>query len=163
MHQGIIFFCISLVATLLRPWVTSVPLLTFAPFIVFYLMHAPLKSALWKAALVGLLLDCLNSSLPFGFYASAHMICCLILYKKRAILIGDKPFSLALFTFGFSIIFTLLEHGFLSFAKTKLIFSYQALATEFIIMPLCDAAYAFVFFSLPAMIFSTIKRLGLKT
>jgi len=51
----------------------------------------------------------------------------------------------------------------LSFAKTKLLFSYQALLTEFVIMPCCDAAYAFIFFSLPSLIFSKIKELKLKT
>lgn len=159
---GKLFFFTGLFATWLRPFITNIPVLTFSPYIVYHLTHSSLKSLLWRAVLVGSLFDCFNSFLPFGFHIAIYPLCCSLLYRKRALLIGDKPFSLPLYTFVFAVVFSLAEHLYLCWTKTRIHINYTSLCTEFLLMPLFDGAYAFVCFTLPSWIIGKFKDLRLK-
>lgn len=162
MGLGKLFFCIALLGTCLSIHFPSLPLLTFAPYLVYHLTHSTFKSLLWKAIGVGLFIDCFTSFLPFGFHMSAYTLCCIVLYRKRALLIGDKPLSLPLYTLGFSLIFSILQYLYLTWTKTPISLDYSSLSTEFLLMPLQDSLYALTCFTLPSWLLSKYKELRLK-
>jgi hypothetical protein len=162
MNIGKLFFFIALSATCLKPMITSIPLLTFAPYLVYLLTHGSLKTLLLTAMVIGLFLDCFNSFLPFGFHMTAFVICCMLLYRKRALLIGDKLLSLPLYTFGFALLFTLCEHMYLGWSKTRIVLNSSSFISEFLIMPLLDSSYAFVCFTLPAWLITKLKEIRFK-
>jgi hypothetical protein len=158
---GKLFFYIALTATSLKALVTTTPLLTFSPYLVYHLMHSSLVSTLGRAALIGFFLDCFSSFLPFGFYILVYPAICALLYRKRALLFGDKPLSLPLYTFVFSLVFSLVEHFYLSWTQSKLSFNIHSICTEFILAPFLDSACAFLFFTLPSWIIVKIKEIRL--
>jgi hypothetical protein len=161
-NVGKLFFFIALSATCLKPWITSIPVLTFAPYLVYHLTQGSLKTLMVRAMFVGIVIDCFSSFLPFGFHMSAFVICCMLLYRKRALLIGDKPLSLPLYTFGFALLFTFCEHMYLGWSKTRLVFNTTTFISEFLIMPLLDSSYALLCFTLPAWLITKLKEIRLK-
>ncbi len=142
MNYGKLFFFIALASSCARPMITNIPLLTFSPYLVYHLTHSTFKGILWRAILIGFCQDCFSSFFPFGFHTAVYPACCALLYKKRSLLIGDKPLSLPLYTFVFALIFSLSGH-LISFldpnqALTRLLFVlYRVFASTFTRWSLC--------------------------
>lgn len=163
MNCGKLFFLIALGVTCARPLVTNIPLLTFSPYLVYHLTHSSFQSTLWRAILIGFCFDCFSSFLPFGFHILVYPACCALLYRKRALLIGDKPLSLPLYTFVFAVVFSLLEHLFLSWKQDTLALGYFSICSEFLLTPLLDGACAFFLFTLPSWLIVKMREIRLKT
>lgn len=122
----------------------------FAPLIVISFYHIPKLSALRVALLCGWIVDLLSASTPFGFYALVYTIVAFLLYPMRLYFFEDSlstwPIMTALFSVGVAIVSVcvawILGEG--------IALSWGWFRADLFGMPLVDAAYAFVAFTLPA-------------
>jgi len=132
----------------------------FIPFLAILYMRCGFVKALWLAALCGLILDLLNSELRFGLCAVTYTLVTLIAYRQKRHFFDDKPLALSLYTALISCIATLVHFLFLYFAEKPFSKGGKWILSDFFVMPLCDAALAFVWFTLPIMLYSYVQRVG---
>lgn len=153
-----LFFLIATTFTLLQPIFITKPILAYAPYLVFILMNSPLKKALWQSIICGLIMDLIQTSLPFGFSSLACTLICLALHKQKSFFFNDKFFSLPLFTAFFSILYSLIQQLFLYTQKKGFDFSWFSIFSDYLVMPALDALYTLLFFTTPLYLYSYIKR-----
>ncbi len=154
-------FLISLLFTLFSPiLLPSARLMFFAPFLIVTFYQRPLKICLLWALFLGLLIDLLSSYHRFGITAFNYVLCAFILYPQKRHFFADRLSTLPLMTFCFSTL-SLFVHYLIQQAFEKpLPFSWHWMATDAIIMPLFDAANAFIFYIAPAVLIGGRPRRG---
>jgi len=152
------FFLISLFFTFysgaLLPTYTF---LSFAPFLAIAFNRYTLPRSLWLAASCGLIMDLLSSLTPFGFHALIYVIVTFCLYRFRLFFV-EKALGLSSFTVIFSLLSTLLERSFLNLFEISLPLTWKGIVSDFLIMPLLDGFYAFLWFSCPLMLYHLLRR-----
>lgn len=152
------FFLISLFFTFyssaLLPGYTFIP---FAPFLTIAFNRYPLTRALYLAAGCGLIMDLLSTLAPFGFHALVYVIATFCLYRFRLFFV-EKALGVSSFTVLFSVISTLVERLLLNLFGITIPFTWKGAATDFLIMPLLDGFYAFLWFSCPLMLYYFLRR-----
>jgi len=142
--------------------VQEVKLLVFSPFLALLYHRLNLQTSLWIASMCGLAVDLLSSEFRLGVHALTYCLATLFLYKQKRHFFEDKPLSLSLFTLLISVISTILQLLLISIFDRALPLSGKLLITDLVILPSFDAAYAFVCFSCPMMLYLHIKRIGWK-
>lgn len=152
------YFWIFLFVTLFFSGFGALPLLTFSPYVTYSLLHAPLKSTLWRALLAGLIFDVFHSTTPFGIVPLSSCMSALILFKKREFFYSDKFFSLPLFNFWFSFIFTIFQALAVHIFRHSLVISLKSLTSELLLMPIIDSIYGLILFYLPIALINHIKN-----
>lgn len=142
-------FLVSLAAFLFFP---GTHLLFFAPFLIVTFYKCSLIQSLWLAAGTGLLVDFFSSSF-FGNSACIYTIASYILYRQNRHFFEDKVSTLSLMTTLFSLLASVLQFIFNMLFDLRPLLSFSFLLTDFIIMPLIDGAYAYLFFLLPYQLY----------
>lgn len=143
-------FSIAFFSSLLFPiFLPSLRLLFFAPFLIFALYNFSFLSTLWMAILAGAVHDLLSSQF-FGLSALNYFLTILLIHRLRYFF-ADQLFILPLMTAIFAFISSLFQWLFYFFAGKNFPF-FTLFVTEFLLMPLADATFGFLFFSLPLMI-----------
>ncbi len=161
-HASLLFFCIATSVSVLSTTSFALPLLGFAPYLSFIFIKHSLKKLLWQSFLCGLMMDFLQSSLPFGYTSLSYILTSLILYRQKWLFFHDKLTSLALFSSLFSFIHSISQILLFDLSKKTLAFSWKHVLSELIVMPLCDGLYAFIGFTVPYLIYSYIKKHGFR-
>ncbi|MEI8301204.1 MAG: hypothetical protein WCG10_06330 [Chlamydiota bacterium] len=161
-HASLLFFCVATGVSLLSTTSFGLPLLGFAPYLSFIFLKHPLKHLLWKSFLCGLMMDFLQSSLPFGYCSLSYVLTSLILYRQKWLFFHDKLISLAIFSSFFSLIHSVSQILLFDLTKKTLAFSWKHLLSELVMMPLCDGLYAFIGFTMPSLIYTYIKKHGFR-
>lgn len=132
------------------------PLSPFAPYLAILYRRSTWIKALWVATGCGCLLDLL-SSLTFGTHPLQMILTTSLLYRLHIYFI-DKPIGLASYTALISLTLTLMARLLLTLHGSTLPFTFQGLVTDFILMPLVDALYAFFFFACPPLAYRLIRK-----
>lgn len=127
-------------------------LLFFAPFLVVSYYKCDFFQALWIAAGTGLLND-LFTSAPFGASSCVYCVTTYFLYRQNRNFFEDKISTLFIMTALFSLISTPLTFVFYFLLGKAPILSLSFILTDFVIMPVIDGAYAYLFFSLPFQLY----------
>jgi len=138
----------------------QVHLLAFSPFLALLYNKTSFIKSLWIASLCGLTIDLLSSEFRFGIHALNYCLTTLLLYKQKRHFVEDRSLALSLFTAIVSIASTLLQFFLISIFDRALPLSGKLIITDLVIMPLADAAYAFLWFICPMKLFIHIKKVG---
>lgn len=147
------FFLVALFFTLTPLF----PVFSFSPYLAILYRRSAWIKALWISTLCGLILDFLSVS-PFGLHALQMVLVTTLLYRLRVYFV-DKPIGLASYTTLISLAATLFSRFFLIFYGPGLPFTLKGLITDFIVMPLGDALYAFLFFSCPLIFYRLLQKI----
>jgi rod shape-determining protein MreD len=163
MRQASLIFSFSLAlffAICGTVFLPRVHLLAFSPFLALLYNNTHFIKALWIASLCGLIIDLLSSEFHFGVHALNYCLTTLLLYKQKKHFVEDRALALSLFTVIISIISTLLQFFLISIFDRALPLSGKLILTDLMIMPMADAAYAFIWFTCPLKLFTHIKKIG---
>jgi hypothetical protein len=137
-----------------------VRLLAFSPFLALLYNQTTFIKSLWIASLCGLTVDLLCSEFRLGIHALNYCLTTLLLYKQKKHFFEDKALALSLFTAIVSVMSTIWQFFLISVFDHALPLSGKLIITDLMIMPLADAAYAFLWFTCPMMLYSHIKKVG---
>lgn len=155
----IVFFFLALVfalfSTALFPRLHTLP---FAPFIPLVISRHSLVKSLWLAAFVGFCMDLLTSQASFGLYSLCFTLTTAVLYRHKWHFFMDKPIGLPSFTFLFALISTPIHLVLLSIFGKAISISAQSLFSDFLMMPIIDGVYAFLWFNCPIIWYYYIKK-----
>ncbi|MBA2369631.1 MAG: mreD [Candidatus Protochlamydia sp.] len=131
-------------------WLPQLPFFYFAPFLTYLFYHFKKIECLWMAALCGLCIDLLSSQMALGFYALNYVLTVEFLYPYKKHYFPESLSTLAILSFMFAIISTLLQVFLFYCFGQSIILSWEWVKNDLIQMPLWDALYAFLCFALPA-------------
>ena len=106
-------------------------------------------TALWISLLCGSILDLLAANTRFGLYAFNTCLTTWILYRQKRNFFEDSLSTIPLMTLFFSITSTLLQVVLLYTLDRGIAISWMWAVTDLLVLPLADAAYALLFFTLP--------------
>lgn len=127
----------------------------FVPPIVMLLTLGTLTQTAWACLLIGCFLDVTSYSPRFGFLALAYLLTVFSMNSCKRLLARDSFITLPFLTYCFSAITSLYE------IILALLFDIPLPSHEFrwvlndvLLMPLLDAAYSIIIFSLPHYLFS---------
>ncbi|MCH9630794.1 MAG: hypothetical protein S4CHLAM37_08000 [Chlamydiia bacterium] len=158
-HKALIFFCVaSFFALFSRAFLPNLPILAYSPYLAFVFISKPLLKALWHSFFCGLIIDCTQSYLPFGFCSIAYCIITVILYKQKWTIFEDNSFSLSIFAGSFSFLFSSMQITVMYFRKIPLALSSSYFVKELLLMPFVDAIYAFTCFTSLFLVVAYIKK-----
>lgn len=148
MDRTLLLFFYPFILILMAP---QLPLLFFAPFLVITYYKKSFIVCLWYSLICGLLTDLLSDHHRFGFYALSYCLTTFFLYSQRVNYFEDRfttvPLMTAFFSFGSTLIHTLI----LSSLGDPISLSWKWIQTDLFWMPLVDALYAAIAFSLPSL------------
>lgn len=151
----VLLFWGGLFATLAGPlFFPKLPVLYFAPYLVSCFYRFSRVHLLWRAILCGCLMDLVSSSIPFGLTSLTYFFVCLILYGQKRNFFQDKLFTLALLTFFFSLLNTVIGLILSLLFDHQLHLNFRWWLTDFFLMAFLDAGYAFACYSLPHKLLS---------
>lgn len=151
-------FLISFLSILLFPlFLPKVHLIFFAPFLVLSYYKKSLYGSFWMSLLAGCALDIFSASNPFGISSLNYVLTTRCLYNQKRNFFEEKLTTLPLMTFLFSLLSTAIGATLLFFFARSIPFSIKSLLTDCLLMPVCDALYAFALFSLPFQILKKLK------
>jgi rod shape-determining protein MreD len=128
---------------------SSVGIFFFAPVLARSFISHPFKQALIHALIAGLFMDCISSALPFGTEMIVFCFLTLLLFRFKRHFFSDKLLSFALFTAIISIMYTIVTYLLFTLNDQPVNFLWKSLISDFAIMPVIDAVYALIWFSLP--------------
>lgn len=152
------FFFASVPALCFPVLAPSWRLTFFAPFLIILYYKLTFYQTLGFAFFCGLIIDVLSSYHHLGLHATAYCATTWILYTQKRHFFEDRLSTLPLMTAFFSLCFTVFLL-ILSFTFEKGIpLSWPLMFTDFLFMPLCDALYAFILFTLPAIFMPRTPR-----
>lgn len=145
------FFLLSLIALLLAPNVfPSVRLLTFSPFFAIVFQRKNFITSLWIACACGLLVDLFTVDIRFGVFALCSAATAALTFRFKSYFYEDNLFSIPLYTAVISTVFSSMQ---LILIHHLVTFNFSLL-----FMPLLDAFYGFVWFTVPRMVYCVVKR-----
>ncbi|PCI92334.1 hypothetical protein COB11_07640 [Candidatus Aerophobetes bacterium] len=158
-NKALIFFLVaSFFALFSHALFPSLSILAYSPYLAFVFITKPLLKALWHSFFCGLIMDCAQSYLPFGFCSIAYCIITVILYKQKWTIFEDNSFSLSIFAASFSLLFSCMQVSVMYFIKIPLKLSFSYFVKELLLMPFVDAIYAFVCFTSLFLIKTYIEK-----
>ncbi len=150
-----IAFLLSCLPAALSPIIfPNLKITYFAPFLVLLFYQRSLLATLWISSLIGLSLDLVSSYSLLGMYAVNYCVTTLLLYHLKRLLFQDQLSTVPLLSFLFGIISTLIEVIILTLSHVTLSLSFGWFISDLIIMPFCDALFAFIGFVLPIFLLS---------
>lgn len=154
MNKLVFFFLYTLAIILLFAGVEpNLRLLFFAPFLVIAYYNKGLRSCLWLALLCGLIVDLLSSQTRLGTYAFNYCLTTWILYNQKRHFFEDSPTTFPIMTFIFAFISTLMQVALLYIFGQPIELSWDWIKNDLIRLPLYDAFYAGIAYSLPYLFF----------
>ncbi len=157
-HISIFFIYTLLYLLFLPPLFPSLRLLFFAPFLVFTFYHRGKITCLWLALLCGLIIDLFASQTRLGMHALNYCLTTLLLYSQKCHFFEDSPSTLSILTFFFAIFSTLIQVCLLYAFGHSLILSWEWIKNDLFWLPLYDALYAGIAFTLPSLFFPKMSK-----
>lgn len=153
-------FSLALFFTIFAPlWFPKLHLFYFAPYLILTFYRTTRYKALWSAFGCGLLIDLFSSNPFFGLTAVNYCVVTFIIHGQVRNFFEDKFSTLPLMTALFSVFSTLLSMILLFFLGNSVELSWEWCATDLLLMPLADALYGFLFFSLLFQLLHKIRWL----
>ncbi len=149
-YKLLLYFIVAIIGS---AYFNHFPLFYFAPPLLLALYSYPLSRSLWIALASGLWIDLLSGGSPLGFYPTLYILSLMAIYPLKKYFFLEKWTTLPLLTFLFSLLVTSLHTCF----TTPYPISLDWLVTDFLLMPLADAVYAFTI-SLPGFLFKSNTR-----
>lgn len=141
------FFLLALIALLLAPNVfPSVRLLTFSPFFALVFLRKNFLTSLWIACLCGLILDLFTVDIRFGVFALCSAATAAVTFKFKSYFYEDNLFSIPLYTALISAVFSAIQFILLQ----------HPVSFNLLLMPILDACYGFIWFTVPRMVYCRI-------
>lgn len=134
----------------------------FAPFLAIAYHASTLSKSLWLSLLCGVILDSVSSEFQFGLQSLTFVLTTLVLYPQKRHFFEDKPLALSIFTAIISSILTVLQFILVHLFDRGLPFSILTVLTDFILMPIVDGLYAFLWFTCPIKLYIYTKKVGWK-
>lgn len=150
MHRLTILFAYTLLLFFLLPlqW-PNLHLLYFAPFLAIAIYKTTRVNALWLAFFCGIIVDLLSAQTRLGMHALNYCITIFILYGQRKNFFEDRYSTFPTMTFLFAFISTLIQVGLLNLFGHGVILSWAFVKSDLFWMPLRDALYAAIAYTLP--------------
>ena len=127
----------------------------FSPFLVFIFYRDSLMKALAWSLAAGFVLDLFAYGLHFGFLPVAFALSTLLLYDKKRHFFYDNLSTYPIMTALFSSLSTLIL-ALLSSIPLSLSWA----ASDLVLMPLLDALFAFILYTVPFVIWGPKRRRG---
>lgn len=147
-------FTYSLILTLTLPALfPSQRFAYFAPLLVFSIYRYSRILCLWLALICGLILDLLSAEMRFGIYALNYTLCVLMLGYFKNYFFEDSFSTIPLMTILFSYLSTIIFLFLLYAFNSQALLSWEWVKRELIQMPLSNAIYAILTFTVLALIF----------
>lgn len=157
-----LYFIVSLFLSLtFPPLFPNLKIYFFIPFLVrsFYLKNK--TTSLWLSLFAGLIVDLLSDSPRFGLIPCNYVITSFFLYSLKNRFFEDYFTTLGAVTFLYSLFSTLLQLALLYLLDRSFIeISFSFIFKDLALMPLQDAFFAVLFFSLPLLLFKKPSRAG---
>ena len=129
-----------------------------APLIPLVLARYSLAKSRWAALFIGLFMDLITSSAPFGLYSLCFTLTSAFLYKHRRHFFIDKAIGLPSFTFFGSLLSTCIFLLLLALFGAPIPITKQSILADFFFMPALDGVYAFLWFNCPVIAYNYIKK-----
>jgi len=153
-------FWIGLCCLLIGPlFFPKVHLFYFVPYLVICLYRYSRILVLWRACLCGIMIDLLSSGSVFGLTSINYCCVSFFLFGQTRNFFEDKLSTLPLMTFLFSFLSTLFLAFSALFIQRAYSFSWKWAVTDLIGMPIVDALYASLVFSLPFQLVFKLRKL----
>ncbi|MCH9633660.1 MAG: hypothetical protein S4CHLAM7_03910 [Chlamydiae bacterium] len=148
--QHFVFFLFALLPTLFLPlFIIPIPFTTIPPYLIISLYKRSLSFAFSQAFFMGFVLDLLSSETPFGFWTLNFILTLYSIRMVKHLFYIEKLMSIPILTFFFSststLLYVLMTHIFCS--KTHLTIKW--FLSDLVALPICDALFALIVFSLP--------------
>ncbi|NGX39716.1 MAG: hypothetical protein KR126chlam1_01049 [Chlamydiae bacterium] len=134
----------------------SIRILAFVPFLVILFQRKSLLLSLWAAALCGGIVDLSNSDSHFGLFALSYLSTAVFMFPQRIHFFEDRIQTLPIYTFIFSLLFTIFHFIFFSFFHGLIRLSWKGLTTNFLFTPMLDGLYAFFWFTCPLLLYTLL-------
>jgi rod shape-determining protein MreD len=147
--------CLTLFLPLVFPFLH---LLYFGPFLIICFYRSPLSTCLWWALSCGFIIDLFSSETRLGTYALNYCLTTLCLYNTKFHFFEDRPSTIPLMSFGFTILSTLIQVGLFYFIAKPIFLSWVWAFNDLLVIPFQVAIYATLAFVAPTSIFSRMKR-----
>lgn len=129
--------------------------MVFAPFLVTIYYFKAFSSCLWWSFAAGFVVDLLSSHTPLGLHAAVFCLATAYLYDKKQFFFVDNLSTFPLMTTFFSFLATLLLA-----LMSGIPLSLDWVISDLVLMPLADALFAFVCYTLPFSWFRPKRRAG---
>lgn len=146
------FFYTFTLMVCLPPLLPDLRVLFFAPFLVYSFYHQTKEGSLWLALLCGLIIDLLSAHTRLGFYALNYCLTTNLLYRQKKHFFADNLSTLPIMAFIFSALSTLIQAILLYAFGQGMILSLDWIAIDLIWLPMLDALYAGIAFTLPSLL-----------
>ncbi len=150
-------FIIGLIGILFAP---HTRLLFFSPFLVVLYYKRPLVTALLGSLFCGLVVDILSSEAHLGMVGINYILVTALLYRFKYNFFPDSITTLPLLTFLFGTLSALVDMILMFAFDHPMSIHGDWMWTDLIVLPTWDAAYAFVFFVLPGLLFGKRQLRG---
>lgn len=154
MNRTSLLFFYTLTLMILLP---QMPLLYFAPFLVISFYKQTFTTCLWLSLLCGLIVDLFAAQTRLGLYGINYCITTFFLYSQRTHFFEDSLSTVPILTLFFSISSTLIQTALLYAMGQDLLLSWMWVRSDLFLMPLVDAVYAAIAFTLPSLFIPRIK------
>lgn len=135
---------------------------TLAPLIALAVYRNDLRSTIWVACWLGLILDLLNSQTRFGVQAIFCVIAAITAYSQRRHFYEDKPLAFALFSTLISALLSIQQMIYLTAIDRHFSLSLKMFACDALLLSCLDGAYALIWFYTPMHIARIFQRSGWK-
>jgi hypothetical protein len=104
------------------------------------------------------MIDLLSSQTRLGIYALTYCLGGAYLYRSKLHFFEDALSTLPVMTFCFACLTSLIQAGVFFAMGEQFFLSWEWLKSDLFWMPLQDAVYAFLAFTLPALVLSKMRR-----
>ncbi len=147
-----LFFYTIFLATSLPILIPSIQIFYFIPLLLLSLNFCTLVGSLWLALFTGCFIDLLSANTHFGIHALTYCVCIYSIRAMKPYFFEDSILTLPTMTFLFTVnvnlMYSLLSSGFGPGTYN----SWQSIVPTFIGVPLIQAFYALIAFSLPGLL-----------
>jgi hypothetical protein len=130
----------------------------FAPLMVILFHRTTFLQALWGSFFCGLAMGFTSSQFSFGILALSHATTTLFLYGQKRHFFEDKVSAFSIYSALISIFLSSTLILFSSLSEKQIPLTSSLFFSDLLVMPLLDALYAFLWFTLPTSLYGYIKR-----
>lgn len=134
----------------------------FAPFLAILYNRVHFSRALWIAFGCGLIIDLVSSHTRLGLYGLNLVLTTAALFPQRKHFFEDKASALALFTTLIAALSVLIQLFLIHVFDKGIPISFKTLLSDVVLMSLFDGLYAFLWFTSPMRLYTTIQKVGWK-
>lgn len=151
-----LFIYTVLIVLVIPPLFPNLVLTFFAPFLMFAFYHNNKVVCLWLALICGFMIDLLSAQTRLGVTALNYCLTVVLFYSQKRHFFEDRLSTLSLMTFIFVFTSTLIQAVLLYAFGQGILLSWEWVKSDLIWMPLIDALYAAIAFTLPSLFFPKI-------